>query len=100
MYNSFTEEDFKKVWEDLSKKHLPHNIQAQTGIEGRSLYNHVMRSQLCKNITRQCLIDTEISKEYHDGLMKLINSPDDENLVVAETIIQNLIKTNFNVSHI
>ncbi len=100
MYKTFTEEDLKQVWEDLSKKHLPHQMHVQTGIEGSYLYNLIMRKQLCKNIIKQCLIDQELSIDYHNSLMKMIDSEDVENLVIAETIIQNLIKTNFNVSHI
>lgn len=48
--------------------------------------------KLCSKIDfmlRENLIDTE----KHEGLLNLLNSPDDENLTIVETIVDSILLT-------
>lgn len=84
--SSFNLDDFTEIMNKFSEeKANDRNFSVWTGTRGMELFHMQMRRQCAFDQLKQ-LPDSFTDEEY-DSIVKMIESEDDENLVVAETIM-------------
>ena len=90
-YKPLTEETFRAAMYEMYK-HTPidRSFHVLTGAGGMDMFNHQMRVTHLTSILTALIKADRVTSEQVTTLSAMINSPDRENMVVAETIMDNL----------
>ena len=99
-YEEMSPEEIKSVLEKIMKEPQPQNgrnIVVRTGSRGLkmfqdSMHDYAVREPL-RNQAKEMLDGGILSEEKYNNLLAMIDSPDKENLVLAEEVMKAMIKT-------
>lgn len=96
-YNNLNLEDFKVMLSEFSKlerRDEGREFYVHTGQGGMALFNDAMileaRIKPARSLCNRLLTEDKITEDEHKSLREMINSPDRENLTLAETILEQL----------
>lgn len=99
-YQPMSPEEIKETLEKIMKEPQPQqgrNIVVRTGSKGLkmfqdSMHDYAVREPL-RNQAKEMLDGGVLSEEKYNNLLAMIDSPDRENLVLAEEVMKAMIKT-------
>jgi hypothetical protein len=94
--SNFTLDNFKEVLHDFySKPEPPREFVVMTGSQGMKMFNEAMQTEVFRErrITAHKVISIlaenhQITLNEWNNLTKMIDSPDYENLIIVESIIE------------
>ena len=96
-YNNLNLEDFRVMLSEFSKlerKDEGRELYVHTGQRGMEMFNDAMiveaRVKPARSLCNKLLADNKITNEEYKSLREMIESPDRENLTLAETILEQL----------
>ena len=91
MKKNFTLESFREELQEFyTKSDENREFVVMTGLGGYRLFDHKMRQIAAETIADDLKAENIISEEEYNGLTKMINSPDVENLIVAMAAMEQI----------
>jgi hypothetical protein len=89
MSKNFTLDSFKQELQEFyNKSDETREFVVMTGLKGRQLFDDTMRRVAAETIADGLKAENKINEEEYTSLVKMINSPDMENLIVAMAVME------------
>jgi hypothetical protein len=89
MKNNYTLESFKtELQQFYNTSDENRQFVVMTGLKGRQLFDDTMRKVAAETVADGLKAENKISQEEYDSLVKMIHSPDMENLIVAMAVME------------
>jgi len=91
MKKNFTLDSFRKELQEFyTKSDENREFVVMTGMGGKRLFDDTMRRVAAETIADELKESNLVSQEEYEGLTKMINSPDTENLIVAMAAMEQI----------